>query len=121
MFTVLCRLEIPLHTCIQTYTHTIACYNGNLAVAKWLFEHGVDVNTANDSDCTPFYVTCLNGHEAIFDWMVEKVFVENPHKRKLRSSSSQTADFLATVYQRTNTNKCTPFYAVGDYLYAYIL
>ena len=42
----------------------VACANGHLEVAEWLFGAGAaeDVRTANIDGCTPMFGACANGH-----------------------------------------------------------
>ena len=80
--------------------------NACLQVVEYLYEKKVDVYAPNNSECTPFYVVCLNGHEAVFDFLVDTVFKTTVMAKREPGKSS-----IDLMIAKDNANKCTPFYA----------
>ncbi|KAJ3336072.1 hypothetical protein HDU83_009703, partial [Entophlyctis luteolus] len=66
----------------QTPLH-IASKHGQLPNAKWLVEHGANVNAENVNKWTPLHIASSNGHLEVVKWLVEhgaNVNAEEEHK-----------------------------------------
>ena len=50
----------------------IACQNGHLEVAQWLFGAGAaeDVRTASTNGTTPMFIACENGYLKVAQWLI---------------------------------------------------
>jgi hypothetical protein len=51
----------------------IACFQGHLQIAKWLFELGAadDIRTKNDDGATPMFFACHKGHLQVAKWLFD--------------------------------------------------
>lgn len=54
------------------YPIIIACKNGNLEVAQYLFDHGADIDSKCYDGCTPLFWAARNGHLDVLKWLIEK-------------------------------------------------
>jgi ankyrin repeat protein len=48
----------------------LACSNGHFEIARYLFEHGADVNRATGADKTPLEHAIQGKHEQLSEWLV---------------------------------------------------
>ena len=60
----------------------LACQEGHLEVAQWLFDHSAseDVRTADDHGWTPMHTACIYGHVEVAQWLFDVSTSEDMRK-----------------------------------------